>query len=542
MSTAVSTQIGDSYVNGILNANRNVANYLGIQYATIPARFRQSQILGLTMDKADINASQYGSRCPQLSGIPLETAHLYEGVRRSTEYPLDEFGCLRLNIYVPKDHQGSSLPVVVWIHGGGFILGDGNSEYDGNFLVEHSIEKGKPVIFVAINYRLGFFGFLTSKELQAEAVANGEIPFANMGMHDQRIALLWIQKHIHHFGGDPSNVTIAGESAGGWSVLAHLRSDMPVCQRGMILSSPNLDFPEAEEAQETFDELVAHAGVAPNSSAEEKLKALRDLDWTEMVKLMVPRFATPLYDAKWFVYQDGNRPIAGPAPFAPWVKGIVAGSTKDEAALFGVTQWRSWTSHQFRDRVESSFSDPKVAQDLADAYGVSPNAPPETCLAGFLAMGTDGIFSGLPYTITESSPSDTPDSSPPISVYRFDQADTFTQSPGKGYAYHALDNAFFCRLPAVAGPDADSEMRETADRLSQATLDFAYGAQPWPAFGEQKEIMVFNGTTSGLVDMKEANKDHWRRITMAGGMTKAKGTWRSGSKLLGIRHSSMDKA
>ena len=352
----VTLQIRHLQVKGILNQSKNVANYLGIQYATIPARFRQSQIndLAVNAGKQFLDATSYGPRCPQVTVTRPETAHLYKGVRRSSEYPLDEFGCLRLNIYAPKDHErSSSLPVVVWIHGGGFIFGDGNSEFDGNFLVEHSMEKGKPIIFVAMNYRLGFFGFLTSKELQAEAVADGEVPFANMTMHDQRVALLWIQKHIQHFGGDPSNVTIAGESAGGWSVLAHLKSDVPVCARGMILSSPNLDFPKREEAQETFDELVASAGVAPDASAEEKLKALRSLDSDEVVKLMLPRLATPLYDDKWFVYQDGNKPIAGPAPFGPWVKGVVAGSTRDEAALFGVTQWRTWTPQQFEDRVKS---------------------------------------------------------------------------------------------------------------------------------------------------------------------------------------------
>ena len=154
-------------------------------------------------------------------------------------------------------------------------------------------------------------------------------------------------------------------------------------------------------------------------------------------------------------------------------------------------------------------------------------------------MVTDSIFSGLPHTITENPSSD---SSPPISLYRFDQADTFPQSPYQGYAYHALDNSFFCRLPAVAGPNADPETRETANRLSQATLDFAYGSQPWPAFTEKRGIMAFNGSKSGHVELKEDEKDRWRRVTMSGDLARAKGTWRSGNKLLGVRHSSMDKA
>ncbi|OCT51554.1 carboxylesterase [Cladophialophora carrionii] len=531
----VSIQVGELKVQGFIHPSTKVANYLGIQYATIPARFRQSKATHLSALKGVLDATQYGPRCPQLTVNRPETAHLYEGVRRSSEYPVDEFGCLRLNIYVPQDSHGPR-PVVVWIHGGGFIFGDGNSEFDGNYLVQHSVEKGKPVIYVAMNYRLGFFGFLASRELRAEAEASGETPFSNMAMHDQRVALLWIQEHIQHFGGDPANVTIAGESAGGWSVLAHLRSDVPVCRRGIILSSPNLDYPRPEEAQETFDELVASAGVAESASAEEKLRALRDLDSMQVVKLMVPRLATPLWDDKWFVYQDGKRPIAGPAPFAPWVEGVVVGSTRDEAALFGLGQWKTWTSQQFEDRVLSSFSDRQLAQELADAYGISATAPAEKCLAGFVAMATDSIFSGLPYIIAEHFA----ESSPPVSLYRFDQADTFEQSPLKGYAYHALDNPFFCRLPAVAGPNADPNMRETANRLSQATLDFAYGSQPWPVYGTKHTILVFNGVETRSEELTE--QDRWRRITMLGDLARAKGTWRSGNKLLGIRHSSMDKA
>jgi carboxylesterase type B len=106
---------------------------------------------------------------------------------------MDEFGCLRLNIYTPANKRdGLLLPVVVWIHGGGFVFGDGGPEFDGNALVRHSMDTQNPVVFVALNYRLGYFGFLTSRELQAEAAAAGEVAFTNMAFHDQRVALLWV--------------------------------------------------------------------------------------------------------------------------------------------------------------------------------------------------------------------------------------------------------------------------------------------------------------------------------------------------------------
>lgn len=192
-----SVQIGNVQVQGFTNLTTEVENYLGIQYATIPARFRPSQVTDLSSLNGVLDATQYGPRCPQNPMVRTETAHLYQGVRLGSEDSLDEFGCLRLNIYTPpQPHQ--PFPVLVWIHGGGFIFGDGNSEYDGNFLVRHSIDNGKPIVFVAMNYRLGYFGFLTSKELKAEAVSSGETPFTNVGLYDQRVALLWVIFQCFH--------------------------------------------------------------------------------------------------------------------------------------------------------------------------------------------------------------------------------------------------------------------------------------------------------------------------------------------------------
>lgn len=300
------------------------------------------------------------------------------------------------------------------------------------------------------------------------------------------------------------------------------------------MSSPNLDFPRVDEAQATFDELVASTDVAPSASDAEKLAALRSLSSEDIVRLMGRQLATPLWDEEWFVYQDGARPIAGPAPFAPWVKGVIAGSTKDEAAVFGGTGWRSWEISQFEERVKSAFLDPGLALELTNAYGLGPTSSVDTYLRGFVDMATDSLFSGLPFIIAgkgDNSPS------PPVSLYRFDQLDTFDESPLKGYAYHALDNPFFCRLPAVAGPTADQNMRTTSDQISRAVMEFAHGSQPWETYDTSQRVMIFNGKDTGLV--KRDKVDRWRSITEAGDPARLRGVNRSGTKLLGIRHSSM---
>ncbi|XP_063708269.1 esterase B1-like [Culicoides brevitarsis] len=122
--------------------------------------------------------------------------------------------CLGLNVFTPDLKPSKPLPVFVWIHGGGFLWGSSSTYFYGPDLV---VEKD--VIFVSINYRLNIFGFLSLKDPKVG------IP-GNAGLKDQSMALKWIKENISHFGGDPNNITIAGESAGGASVNYHLISPL----------------------------------------------------------------------------------------------------------------------------------------------------------------------------------------------------------------------------------------------------------------------------------------------------------------------------
>lgn len=108
---------------------------------------------------------------------------------------------------------------MVWFYGGGFRQGSINDrEFNTSYMVETSVQIGKPVIIVSINYRLSAFGFLSSKEVQSQGATN-------LGIRDQWKALEWINENIEGFGGDPKQVTVWGESAGtfsiGWLTLAY---------------------------------------------------------------------------------------------------------------------------------------------------------------------------------------------------------------------------------------------------------------------------------------------------------------------------------
>jgi para-nitrobenzyl esterase len=126
--------------------------------------------------------------------------------------------CLYLNVWTPADAKGKALPVLVYFYGGGFRAGDGSEyRYDGESMAKRGI------IAITINYRLGIFGFMSHPELTKESPHHSS---GNYGLMDQHAALVWVQKNIAAFGGDPNKVTIAGESAGSMSVAAQVTTPL----------------------------------------------------------------------------------------------------------------------------------------------------------------------------------------------------------------------------------------------------------------------------------------------------------------------------
>ncbi|RMY65726.1 hypothetical protein D0863_08922 [Hortaea werneckii] len=126
--------------------------------------------------------------------------------------------CLFLDVVVPdsifkKAGKGYGAPVLVWIYGGGYTLGSKSGSGEPSGLIARSKDNGDDgIIYVAMNYRLGAFGWLSGPTFQEDGTANA-------GLYDQRFALEWVQKHIYKFGGDPNRVTVFGESAGGGSIM-----------------------------------------------------------------------------------------------------------------------------------------------------------------------------------------------------------------------------------------------------------------------------------------------------------------------------------
>eukprot|EP00405_Crypthecodinium_cohnii_P027616 CAMPEP_0206502348 /NCGR_PEP_ID=MMETSP0324_2-20121206/53945_1 /ASSEMBLY_ACC=CAM_ASM_000836 /TAXON_ID=2866 /ORGANISM="Crypthecodinium cohnii, Strain Seligo" /LENGTH=639 /DNA_ID=CAMNT_0053990527 /DNA_START=61 /DNA_END=1977 /DNA_ORIENTATION=+ len=165
--------------------------------------------------------------------------------------------CLFLNVLTPP--SASNLPVVVWIHAGGFQCGSSNDAES------NSPQFAKEVVYVTLNYRLGAFGFLGSEELKSRDPNQGT---GNYGMLDQKLALSWVRDNIKNFGGDPTRITIAGESAGGSSVAYHLLTNdgkpTDLFQRA-ILQSPGITQVQTLAAARTNFEWLLAALAAQDS-------------------------------------------------------------------------------------------------------------------------------------------------------------------------------------------------------------------------------------------------------------------------------------
>ena len=125
--------------------------------------------------------------------------------------------CLYLNVIRPSGiSDNASLPVAVWIHGGGLYDGStADKNYNLSYIVQNSVDIGQPMIAISIQYRLAAWGFLGSQEALDAGITN-------IGFKDQRLSLHWVNENIAAFGGDPSKVTIWGESSGAQSVGAQL--------------------------------------------------------------------------------------------------------------------------------------------------------------------------------------------------------------------------------------------------------------------------------------------------------------------------------
>ena len=218
MEYIVNTPCGT--VQGTAGRVPGTAAYKGIRYATAGRWEYPRQVTGWegTYDATAYGACSYQPRAFYNEEENLKKVFYYNEFRKGETYTYSE-DCLFLNIFTPDTaKEGDKLPVLIYIHGGGFTGGCGHEKhFDG------PVWPTRGVIGVTLNYRLGPMGFVCLPQLKAEAGFTG-----NYGLYDQMTAIQWVKDNISAFGGDPENMTIMGQSAGAASV--QLQSTSPLTE------------------------------------------------------------------------------------------------------------------------------------------------------------------------------------------------------------------------------------------------------------------------------------------------------------------------
>jgi para-nitrobenzyl esterase len=291
-----------------------IGEFKGIPFAappTGPLRWRAPQSASGWQGVRD--ASAFGPICPQ-------------AVRSGqVKLPQSE-DCLTLNVWTPNGAAGAKLPVMVWIYGGSFTGGGSAFPiYDGLELAQRG------VVVVTFNYRLGWLGFFNHPAL---AAANPGEPTGNFGLLDQVAALQWVQKNIAAFGGDPANVTIFGESAGGMSVNDLMVSPLARGLFAKAISESGLGLWTIGTAAKAQQDAIAFAGLEnPDGASADALAKLRTLSTDEILadqkKMPSTASTAPFVDGSALTDQPPALFSQGKQARVPYL----AGSNSDEATL-----------------------------------------------------------------------------------------------------------------------------------------------------------------------------------------------------------------
>jgi para-nitrobenzyl esterase len=424
--------------------------------------------------------------------------------------------CLYLNVWTPA-LDDARRPVMVWIHGGGFIMGSGSSPiYDGATFVRRG-----DVVLVTLNYRLAELGFSYLAHLDHDYAEAG-----NCGILDQVAALDWVRDNVEAFGGDPSNVTIFGESAGGMSVgtLLGTPAAQGLFHKAIAQSGAAHNVLPAKTAAETTGELMDRAGITTVAELvelpDQRLVELR----TELVIAAmgdvdrVMQGGGPMLGMPWQPVHDGT--VLPEAPLDAIRKGsaaavpLLAGTTRDEWKLFGMMMDPGeLTEERVVTRASNVVGD---GHRFLEAYRTTrPTAGPREL---FGEMATDYIFRMPAIRLAEARG----DHGPDVWMYLFSwESRAFGGALG---ACHALELPFVFRNvddPRMAlfvgeGPPPV----ELAEQVQDAWLAFARHGDPghpglpaWPRYDrEHRATMELAEPCRVVDDPRSGERRLWEHL------------------------------
>ncbi|KAF7366926.1 Carboxylic ester hydrolase [Mycena sanguinolenta] len=355
-------QLDRATVTGVTDGT--LKKFLGIPYVLPPVGPLRLRLPSpIPSYEENFAAMDYGPICLQMeeklvlpADVPEIVVEEVGGV--GAPIPLNQSeDCLTMNVIAPANATpNSKLPVLVWIYGGGFEIGYPSST-DGSVLVNQSISLGTPIVYVSLNYRLNVMGFLASKEVK-------EAGLGNLGLQDQREALRWVQRYITQFGGDPTKVTLWGESAGAISTAAHLvtngGNNEGLFRAAIMDSGSPLWVGDITHGQPSYDFIVEQTGC---SHALDTLDCLRDAPVDTLMRATnsTPNMFSYQSLAETFIIRvdgvflkDNPQQLVkqGSVSNVPFINGV----NDDEGTLF-------------------SFTALNLSEEIADVFALYPSDP-----------------------------------------------------------------------------------------------------------------------------------------------------------------------
>jgi para-nitrobenzyl esterase len=470
-----------------------VVGFLGVPYAAPPVgalRWKPPQAAAPWADVKE--ASAKGTFCPQVpetGTTPMSNT--------SEDY-------LTVNVWVPP-HAGPA-PVLVWIHGGGFVAGSGSElTYDGTALA-----AATGAIVVTMNYRLGPLGFLAHGALSAEDPAH---PASGMyGFEDQRAALAWVKTNAAAFGGDPADITLFGESAGGIATCLHVLSPKSggLFQRAIVESGPcALDGGTSKELEAQGDALAQKLGC----TGADVLTCLRSKTPDEILTALPQKTGViGPSGAAWLPTVDGinlpDHPRALLASGAFNKMPVLLGTNQDEGSLFFVIGLSAKDDAEYASLMEGIF--PTHGAAVVAKY-------PSSAYASAKAAAAAAIGDGLFVCPTRRTARGLAQGGAPTYLYRFAHApSSFLGAIG---SFHSAEVPFVFQNPYL-GINLDEGEKKLSDtmigywsRHAKAGDPNGGGAPSWPRFDLAKEenivLDLSIGTEGGL---KKDACDFWDAV------------------------------
>ncbi|RAR10733.1 alpha/beta-hydrolase [Stemphylium lycopersici] len=488
----------------------NVVQFRAIKYATIPARFKASILAETLSGKEDF--TQHGYACPQTFNKDVGGGGPFPG--EASPPPSDELNCLILQVNVPllclqSNPPPSKLPVLVYIHGGGFIFGKVDEQHSTALMVEQSILDNQPIIGASLQYRLGALGYLHTPE-------SGN---SNRALNDQRNAFLWIQKFIEGFGGDRGRVTAMGESAGSMSISAHMLSPVPASgplfQRAIMMSGilgPATAPASLEEAGKSYEVFLKTVGIEERGQAG--LQRLREMDLQMLVNASTEwrvsgKSWPPVQDEQFFGKSAGSvtwDKVPELTAKCDWVNEIILGNTGFEGLNFR-GKVASATAGSFLDGITKQLGS-ESAELVSQAYGINPGDDQnlyETAAMRWMAP-THLLAQYLSTHTSKRS-----------YRYIFDIRNPFPSSPWYQQPHHWVDVYYVFKTFQFRFPR--QKLKDISTQHARLWVDFTNGKTPWTEYkytGKGDEVIIVADERDGWVErsvreQENISENSWRR-------------------------------